>query len=686
MSFSYKLSEQIEQMQVHCMSAREITKKLGFYTKFELAEITKVLAEMVADGKLEENRSGRFFQVKQTTVFRGKLRGNKRGFAFLIREDDGDDLFIPHKGLNTALHGDIVDVSIVKGDEGRVEKIIERGITRIVGSYQKSAGFGFVLSDDHNYYSDIFIPRGYDIGAENGTKVIVEIIKFEGKNPTGKIVEVIGKIGEKQSDVLSILKSHGFDNVFPENVEAEANAMKAKHTTNRTSYIDMMTLSIDGDDSKDLDDAISILKYDGFYKLYVHIADVSHYVEQGSILDKEAFKRATSVYFPGSVYPMLPPVLSNGLCSLNGGEDRLTLTCVITINNNGEVTDRELVKSIINNDYAMTYNNVTAIIDGDVALREKYSPVVPMIEDALALSKILNKRRNERGNINFDTKESKIILDEEGNVDCIKAYAYTVSNGMIEEFMLIANETVAEYMCEKKLPFVFRVHEVPDLEKITNFKKFIEGCGYKMPAGRISPKVLQQVLDEVKGSAMETIISKIMLRSMQKAKYTPENLGHFGLAAEYYCHFTSPIRRYPDLQIHRIIKAMLDGKLGSLPKLANWCKEVSEVSSEREKASEQSERDIKDYYKAEYMMRHVGEQFAGVVSGVTNFGIFVELDNTCEGIARLDNLPEDKYEFIENKYLLKGDRCSFTLGQDVTIEVVACDIENRRVTFKVLEG
>ncbi len=686
MSFIFKITEKIEGLNIQGESAREIAKKLDFYTKFELAELTKALEEMVSAGKLVENRSGKFFKINSTKLYKGVLRGNKRGFAFLIREDGGDDLFIPHKGMNTAMHADTVEVSIVNGDEGRVENVLERGITRVVGAYQKSAGFGFVIVDNNNYFSDIFIPRGYDINAENGTKVIVEIDKFGGKNPCGKIVEVIGKVGEKQSDVLSILKSHGFDNIFPENVEAEANAMKAKYTDNRTSYVDMMTFSIDGDDSKDLDDAISILKYKGFYKLYVHIADVSHYVEQGSILDIEAFKRATSVYFPGSVYPMLPPVLSNGLCSLNGGEDRLTLTCVMTINENGEVTEKELVKSIINNDYAMTYKNVTKILEGDAELRKKYGPVVPMIEDALALSKILNARRCNRGNINFDSRESKIIIDDEGNVADIQIYPYTVSNGMIEEFMLIANETVAEYMCNLELPFVYRVHEVPDSEKITNFKKFVEGCGFQLQPGKVHPKTLQQLLDEVKGSTMEAIISKIMLRSMQKAKYMPENLGHFGLAAEYYCHFTSPIRRYPDLQIHRIIKAMLDGKLGSLPKLANWCKEVSEVSSERERASEQAERSIKDYYKAEFMMRHIGEQFKGVVSGVANFGIFVELENTCEGIARLDNLPTDKYEFLENKYLLKGDRLSFTLGQDVNIEVIACDIENRRVTFKVLEG
>lgn len=684
MGFEFKITEAIEKININGMTCREVANKLGFYSKFEVAEINKVIKTMIADGRLKE-KGGHLFKVKQEIKISGVIRGNKRGFAFLAREDGGEDLFIPHKSLNGAQHGDSVLAVITKGDEAKVVQIVERGITRLVGVYQKSKNFGFVVADDNSYYTDIFIPFGNDMKAAHNTKVVVEITKFTPRSPEGKIVEIIGKAGEKQSEVLSILKSYGFFNVFPKETEEEAKKMQTKYTANRTSFVDMLTISIDGDDSKDLDDAISVFKYDNYYKLYVHIADVSHYVEKGSSLDKEAFKRCTSVYFPGSVYPMLPPILSNGLCSLNGGEDRLALTCEMTIDFNGEVIDRRLHKSIINNDFAMTYKKVQKILEGDKELIEEYSKVYEMILQAQELAKILHKKRDERGSINFETKECKVILDEQGNVADIKPYPYLESNGIIEEFMLIANETVAEFACHLELPFVYRTHEEPDDEKMIEFRKFVESCGFKMDRGKVHPAKLQKLLAEVECSPMESIISKVMLRSMKKAKYTSENLGHFGLAAEYYCHFTSPIRRYPDLQIHRVIKAMLDGKLKGLPKLASWCEEVAEVSSERERASEMAERDIDDYYKAEYMQRHIGEQFDGVVSGVTAFGVFVELDNTCEGLARFENLPKDNYEFLENRYLLKGTKHSFTLGQTVKIQVMSCDIDNRRVNFKILE-
>lgn len=684
MSFEFKITERIEKIKIDGMSCREIANRIGFYSKFEIIEIQKVLNNMVKNGKLKE-KGNKYFKVREVKKIKGVLRGNKRGFAFLAREDGGEDLFVPHKNLHGAEHGDTVYCVIVKGDEAKVVDILERGIKRIVGTYQKSKNYGFVIADDNSYYSDIFIPSGADIKASNNTKVIVEITKYTGRNPEGKIVEIIGKAGEKQSDVLSILKSYGFFNVFPKETEEEARKMQTKYTTNRTSFVDMLTISIDGDDSKDLDDAISVFKYDNYYKLYVHIADVSHFVEKGSKLDQEAFKRCTSVYFPNNVYPMLPPVLSNGLCSLNGGEDRLALTCEMTINFEGDVIDRRIVKSIINNDYAMTYNNVQKILDGDKELIERYSKVYELICNAYDLSRILNKKRQQRGSINFETKECKVILDEKGNVAEIKPYPYLVSNSIIEEFMLIANETVAEYIFHMELPFVYRTHEEPDGEKMIEFRKFVESCGYKMERGKVYPSKLQKLLAEVEGSPMESIISKVMLRSMKKAKYTTENLGHFGLASEYYCHFTSPIRRYPDLQIHRVIKGMLDGNLGSIPKLANWCEEVAEVSSERERAAEMAERDIDDYYKAEYMQKHIGATFEGVISGVTAFGVFVELDNTCEGLARFENLPKDNYEFIENRYTLRGSKHRYTLGQVVKIEVLASDIDNRRVTFKILD-
>lgn len=684
MGFEFKIIEKVEKLRIDGMSCREIANKLGFYSKFEIIEIQKVLDSMTKAGKLK-TKNNKYFKVREIKKIKGVLRGNKRGFAFLAREDGGEDLFVPHKNLYGAEHGDTVYCVITKGDEAKVVDIVERGIKRIVGTYEKGKNFGFVIADDNSYYSDIFIPNGKDLKAKSNTKVICEITRYTERSPEGKIVEIIGKAGEKESEVLSILKSYGFFNVFPKETELEAAKMQTKYTTNRTSFVDMLTISIDGDDSKDLDDAISVFKYDNCYKLYVHIADVSHYVEKGSILDKEAFKRCTSVYFPGSVYPMLPPILSNGLCSLNGGEDRLALTCEMTIDMDGNIIDRSIVKSIINNNYAMTYNNVQKILDGDKDLIKKYSEVYAMICDAYALSRILNKKRQKRGCINFETKECKIILDEKGNVSEIKPYPYLVSNSIIEEFMLAANETVAEFIYHLELPFVYRTHEEPDGEKMLEFKKFVESCGFRMEKGEMHPAKLQKLLSEVEGSTMESIISKVMLRSMKKAKYTIDNLGHFGLAAEYYCHFTSPIRRYPDLQIHRVIKAMLDGKLGNLTQLENWCEEVAEVSSERERAAEMAERDIDDYYKAEYMLKHVGEVFDGVVSGVTAFGVFVELENTAEGLARLDNLPKDNYDFVEKRYLLKGSKHQYCLGQVVKIQVLGSDIDNRKVTFKILD-
>ena len=684
MGFEFKIAEKIEKLKIDGMTCREIANKLGFYSKFEVGEIQKVLDSMVSSKKLK-TKSNKYFKIKEIKKIKGVLRGNKRGFAFLAREDGGEDLFVPHKNLNGAQHGDTVYCVITKGDEAKVVDILERGIKRLVGTYEKGKNYGFVVVDDNSYYSDVFIPKGFDLSAANNTKVICEIAKYTERSPEGKIVEIIGKAGEKQSEVLSILKSYGFFNTFPKETEIEANKMQTRFTTNRTSFVDMLTISIDGDDSKDLDDAISVFKYDNYYKLYVHIADVSHYVQKGSVLDKEAFKRCTSVYFPGSVYPMLPPVLSNGLCSLNGGEDRLALTCEMTINYEGDIIDRRIVKSIINNDYAMTYKVVQAILDGDKTLIDKYSKVYDMIKNAYALAGILNKKRQKRGAINFETKECKVILDGKGNVEKIEPYPYLVSNGIIEEFMLAANETVAEFMCNLELPFVYRTHEEPDGEKMLEFKKFVESCGYKIEKGKMHPSKLQKLLAEVEGSPMESIISKVMLRSMKKAKYTVDNLGHFGLAAEYYCHFTSPIRRYPDLQIHRVIKAMLDGKLDNIQKLESVCAEVAEVSSERERAAEMAERDIDDYYKAEYMLRHIGEIFEGVISGVTAFGVFVELENTAEGLARMNNLPKDHYEFVEKRYLLKGTKHQYSLGQIVKIQVLGADTDNRKVTFKILD-
>lgn len=704
MSFEYEINKKIKGMNIKGMSAKEIAKKLGFYKKFEAKEVAKVLKNMARANDIEVTKSGKYFSIseksnvrlkgsevkkehipKNSKLYKGTLRGNKRGFAFLIREDGGEDLFIPHRALNGAMHGDIVEAVITSGDEGKVVNILERGIKRLVGTYQKNKNFGFVVVDDMCYYSDIFIPQGNDLKAQNNTKVICNIVSYDGRRPIGKIIEVIGHKDDRESTVLSILKSYGFDNNFPREVESEAKKINAESSGDRVDYTDLLTITIDGDDSKDLDDAISLEKIGSNYKLYVHIADVSHYVKRNSILDKEALKRATSVYFPSSVYPMLPKVLSNDLCSLNEGVERLTLTCVMLIDTNGSVLDRKLEKSKIKNDYRMTYNNVTKIIEGDSKLREEYKEIVPLIENSLELRKILNKRREARGSINFETKESKITLDEFKNVEKIEPYPYTISNGIIEEFMLVANETVAEYMCDRKIPFVYRVHEYPDKEKISELRKFVKVCGFSLDNGKTEPSVLQKLLNDVENTPMENIISKVTLRSMQKAKYMSENLGHYGLAADFYCHFTSPIRRYPDLEIHRIIKDYLDNKLGNLDKLQARVTEVASISSERERAAELAERDIDDYYKTIYMERHIGDVFSGIISGVTSFGIFVELENTVEGICRIDNLPIDNYEYFEDRYLMKGTKHSYMLGERVDIEVLGVDIDNKRVNFKILE-
>ncbi|MEG1963322.1 MAG: ribonuclease R [Clostridia bacterium] len=688
MNFDYRITEKIEKLKIDGLNCRQIAKSVGFEDNFDVQEVKKILNRMVKQNKLIK-KENLYFSVTSSSIVQGVLRGNKRGFAFLIPDDKTvPDIFIPHSRLNTAMHGDTVTVKILRGDEGEVVDVIKRGMTEIVGTYQKQGLVGFVIPDDFSYNSDLFIPPQYNKNIKNNTKVVAKIINYgAGKNPEAKIIEVIGDVGDRQSDVLSILKSYGFFNIF----SAKA-LMQAREATNPQSFEgredlrDLLTMTIDGDDSKDLDDAISLFKKGNRYTLFVHIADVSNFVPMHSELDKEALKRATSVYFPNAVYPMLPKELSNGICSLNENEDRLALTVKMIFDENGSIIDHTMMKSVVKNNYRMTYTNVTKILAGEQDLCAQYKEIVPMLNDMQALANLLNKIRRERGSINFDTKESKIILNEDGTVKAIEPYPYTISNGIIEEFMLITNETVAKHMFNLKLPFVYRVHEKPDAEKIENFATFVAGCGFNFNKNEVTPMSFQKLLDAIAESPKQTIISKIMLRSMKKAKYMPQNLGHFGLAADYYCHFTSPIRRYPDLMIHRIIKWLLDGELNEkmIARLTQELKEISDVSSEREMASESAERDIDDYYKVEYMQQHIGKQFAGVVSGVTSFGIFVELENTCEGIVRLEDLPKDNYVFYESKYMVKGAKYEFSLGQSVTIEVVQCDIEGRRVSFKII--
>lgn len=636
--------------------------------------------------------------VKKQTVnlegekIRGTLRGNRKGFAFLLREDGGEDLFVPHNYLNGAGNKDVVDAVIVEGDTACVVDIITRHDGQIVGTFIKENHFGFVVPDNRFEIDDIYINQKNSKKIPNDTKVVVKIIaNEEGKKKEGEIVEVIGPVSEKNSTVLSILKSHGFNEIFPASVIKEAEEVEYKYADGgkRKDFTDLLTVTIDGEDSKDFDDAISIkrTKNDGF-ELYVHIADVTHYVRGGSKLDKQALFRGTSVYFPGSVYPMLPEVLSNGICSLAPGEKRFCLTVKINLDSEGVVNSSEIFESVVKSDRRMTYNQVMEIIDGDKSSVKDDLRIADIIEDMLTLRNLRYDMRLRRGAIEFDSTETIIVLDEFGDVDRLEKYNYTVANSIIEEFMVLANECVAREFQKLKAPFVYRVHKEPDKEKIAEFAKYASGFGLEFDLAETEPLYFAEFLRKIKGQPYERTISKVMLRSMQKAIYDPSPDGHFGLALADYCHFTAPIRRYPDLMIHRIIKLHLNDELAgsTRDKFKEYVKEASITSSEREREAELAEREIDDFYKAEYMAKHIGEEFSGVISGVTSFGIFVELDNTCEGFVSMSDLPDDEYDFVSGQFKIVGTKNTYELGQAVNIVVIGAYPIDKRVDFKIVES
>ncbi|MEG1790639.1 MAG: ribonuclease R [Clostridia bacterium] len=696
MEFKEKLLQEIQSLQVDVFTDRLLCKRLNMFSTFEKTATKKALTELVSSGQLVMLQGGQYSLTARAEVYKGVLRGNRRGFAFLIREDGGADLFIPHRSLNGALHGDTVFARIVKGtvDEGEVVSVLSRGINQLVGKFVGERGVnGFVIPDDDSYFCDIYVPSSKRGGAKNDDMVVVKILNYKnGKNPDGEIIEVLGKADTVKGDTLAIIRAHGFFENFPMEVlnEAEkaAELVDSKEFGRRKDLTKLVTITIDGEDARDFDDAISIERVGSGYKLYVHIADVSHFVRQGSVLDNEALKRATSVYLPNLVLPMLPEAISNGVCSLVENEKRLTLTVIMTLDSNGKLTNQEFVESVISSNHRMTYTDVTKILDNDKALCEKYSDIIEMLKTMAELAKVLGKKRLERGSINFQSRESKIVLNSDDSVKSIERYPYALSNNIIEEFMLLANETVAEFMFHTDLPFVYRVHEVPSREKLEVFKQFVMAFGYNFILNQnVYPMQFQALLNELTGKPEEGIISKVMLRSMQKAKYTTQNLGHFGLAADYYCHFTSPIRRYPDLMIHRVIKAMLRGKLvgGAIPKFEVACERAAIVSSEREIASEQAERDADDYFKMLFMVDKVGNVYDGYISGVTSFGVFVELDNTVEGLIGIESLPKGKYEFLDKQYILKGVGRSFALGDKLTVKVESVNRDLRKVNFVLYE-
>ncbi|GAA0126987.1 ribonuclease R [Clostridium sp. CTA-19] len=685
------------------MTSQELGKIFGI-GKREIKDFQKILDSMEQDGQIIKNDKDRYGVVDKMGMEVGKFQAHQRGFGFVILDDDRPDVFIPADNVNTAMNGDRVLVKILKNEnhgkkcEGFIERVIERKNKTVVGLYQDSKSFGFVVPKDNKVNKDIFIPKAKRNGAKTGQMVVVEITKWpeDNRKAEGIVVEVLGYKEEKGVDILTIIRKHNLPEEFPYEVEQEAADIDEEIPENeykrRKDLRDLKMVTIDGEDAKDLDDAVSVeVLRNGNFKLGVHIADVSHYVTEKSNLDKEALKRGNSVYLIDRVIPMLPKKLSNGVCSLNPKVDRLTLSCFMEINNEGKVVDHEICESIIKTNERMTYTDVTKILrDNDKETIERYDYLYEDFKNMEKLYEILSSRRTRRGSIDFEFDEAKIILDENGKPIDIKPYERAVSNRIIEEFMLVANETVAEHMFWLNTPFVYRVHEDPDEEKLMSFNEFVYNLGYFIKnTSEVHPRMLQDILGKVKGKKEEHVVSRLLLRSMMKAKYSPECLGHFGLAAKYYCHFTSPIRRYPDLIIHRIIKEYLNGGINDKreKKLRKSVEVASKQASDTEKIAIDAERDVDDLKKAEYMGEKIGEQFDGIVSSVTNFGIFVELPNTVEGLVHITDLKDDYYVFDDKNLQLIGERTKniYKLGDEVRIVCSRVNLDAHEIFFEIVE-
>ena len=630
----------------------------------------------------------------------GVFFGHQKGFGFVSVEGFEKDIFIPEDKTGGALHGDTVLISAEaegsggKRAEGRVIKVLQHANEEIIGFYQKNKNFGFVIPDNQKISKDIFIPQGKDMGAVNGHKVVVKITDFggEGKKPEGVIKEILGHVNDPGTDILSIVRAYGLPEEFPDSVmkqvESVPDSISGKDMQGRLDLRELQTVTIDGEDAKDLDDAITISKKDGAYTLGVHIADVTNYVTEHSPLDEEALKRGTSVYLVDRVIPMLPHKLSNGICSLNQGEDRLALSCIMEIDGDGTVTGHRIAETVINVDRRMTYTAVNAIItDHDEATMKEYEAFIPMFEQMKELADILREKRKKRGSIDFDFPETKVILDERGKPLEIKPYDRNSATKIIEDFMLMANETVAEDYFWQEIPFLYRTHDNPDPEKMKSLATLINNFGYsiRFHNGEVYPKEVQKLLANAEDTPEEALISRLALRSMKQAKYTVGNTGHFGLAAKYYTHFTSPIRRYPDLQIHRIIKENLRSGL-SEKRVSHYDKLLMQVavqSSSLERRADEAERETIKLKKCEYMSRYIGQEFEGVISGVTNWGLYVELPNTVEGLIHVNDLQDDYYHFDEEHYELVGEmtRKTFKLGQPIRVIVSGTDKLLRTIDF-----
>ena len=662
-------------------------------------ELKKVLDSLEAEGKVHVSSKGKYSKGEAKRLV-GTFTSHARGFGFVTIEGEAEDIFISEDDMNGAFHNDQVEVVIKaapagKRKEGKITKVLSHGTTTLVGYFEKSKNFGFVRPDNQRFVKDIFIPLERSKGAVTGHKVVVELTKYGGDNkkPEGKVVEIIGHVNDPGTDIMSIVKGYDLPTSFPEKVlnqaERVAKDVSTADMAGRMDLRDWQMVTIDGEDAKDLDDAISISKDGENYILGVHIADVTNYVQENSALDREAVKRGTSVYLVDRVIPMLPHTLSNGICSLNAGVDRLALSCIMTINEKGAVIDHTIAETVVRIDERMSYTNVKKILEErDEAETTRYKELVPMFELMAELSGILREKRRQRGSIDFDFPETKMILDANGRPIDIKPYDRNVATKIIEDFMLLANETVAEDYFWQEIPFVYRTHESPDEDKVKKLATFINNFGHSLHISNkeVRPKEIQKLLAKVEGTAEEALISRLALRSMKQAKYTPENTGHFGLAASYYCHFTSPIRRYPDLQIHRIIKENLRGRMND-DRRAHYdaiLTEVAKKSSERERLAEEAERETIKLKKVEYMAERIGEVFEGVISSITKWGVYVELPNTIEGLIHVTNMYDDHYNYIEDTYEMVGEHTgkTYKLGQTVMVRVIGANRLERTIDFE----
>jgi ribonuclease R len=687
------------------LTVQELESALGVKDSSTFKDFVKALVQLEEKGLVVRTRSNRYGLPEKMNLIRGKLTGHAKGFAFVIPEEPGmDDIFIPPNETNNAIHGDTVLARISSESsgqrkEGTIVRILERGITKIVGTYTESKNFGFVIPDDKKFAGDIFIPKAASNGAVEGHKVVVELTTYpEGRmSAEGAVIEILGHKNDPGVDILSVIHKHGLPQEFPEEVLQQANqapeTIDESEIQNRRDLRNEMIVTIDGADAKDLDDAVTVTKLDnGNYKLGVHIADVSYYVTEDSPIDREAEERGTSVYLVDRVIPMIPHRLSNGICSLNPQVDRLTLSCEMEIDSDGEVVNHEIFQSVIKTTERMTYSDVNAILtEQDEELHKRYELLIPMFKLMEELAEALRGKRMHRGAIDFDFKESKVLVDEEGKPTDIVLRERSVAEKLIEEFMLAANETIAEHFHWMDVPFIYRIHEDPKEEKLRRFFEFITNFGYivKGTANSVHPRALQEIIEEVRGKPEEMVISTVMLRSMQQAKYDPESLGHFGLSAEFYTHFTSPIRRYPDLIVHRLIRTyLIEGKLNDSTK-AKWdakLPEIADHSSKMERRSVDAERETDELKKAEYMEDKIGEEYDGIISSVTNFGLFVELPNTIEGLVHVSYMTDDYYRYDERHYAMIGERTGhvYRIGDEITVRVINVNKEERSIDFEIV--